>query len=749
MAETLRTIDEIIAAVADEPPGNITAQEIRDALFTAVPTGRSVSKIVAAAGASLREQVNADYVCDGTADEVQIQAAIDDVEALGGGEVKLTAGAFEIDSTVLTLAANVRLVGAGMRATVLHQNIWTSRLLGAGGEIGATDLTTLTANALPGDQTLTLSSTSSITSSDYLQLGSDAIYSDPPDDGVNAVDLTVRRGEVVRVASVDSGTQVTLYGFVRDTYNTSDSASVRMLTFVEGVGVRDLSIINSDPGAHGSAAMMLQFAYCKGWSVENVYLQGADSHGVNVRTSIDGRIHGLICEDFSDDVVNSRFGYGVGIARDVENLVISDCIFRRVRHGVTTLGAANERGIPRNILVVGCLASECTHAAFDTHVQGDGITFLGCRAQNCPAPGFHLRSPNTHVIGCSTDWCATGVFVQRCAHGSTVKGSTFRHIVRVGTEGGTEGYGARINRAARVVVEGNEINGTERQAIFVGGHADGTPTPTIRNNRIINPNQDATGRAAYEETTGVSGSVIDGNEIRAYASGSAEVLSTGAITDAISIVSTNTGYEITGNKVKGQSGQIIDLNGATPGYIDNNRDLAIPAPGYPRDALMASAQGLAAQNFDRQGINGNSALVDGTVYYAGLAIPAGTRVSNIVVSVGIAGSSITTAEVALINKDGTRLAVSGNVNSDFESAGPTQIALSAAHDVEVSDFYYAAIFCTGGTMPQVARANIGASGQTAPVGSAARPAAAQTGQSSIPSTASFGNTAISLWAGVN
>ena len=47
-----------------------------------VPIARSATFVVAASNASLNARLTADYVCDGTADEEQIQAAIDAVEAL-------------------------------------------------------------------------------------------------------------------------------------------------------------------------------------------------------------------------------------------------------------------------------------------------------------------------------------------------------------------------------------------------------------------------------------------------------------------------------------------------------------------------------------------------------------------------------------------------------------------------------------------------------------------------------------------
>ena len=54
--------------------------------------------VVAASDAPAKAKATADYVCDGTHDEVEIQAAIDVAYAAGGGQVQLTAGTFYLQA---------------------------------------------------------------------------------------------------------------------------------------------------------------------------------------------------------------------------------------------------------------------------------------------------------------------------------------------------------------------------------------------------------------------------------------------------------------------------------------------------------------------------------------------------------------------------------------------------------------------------------------------------------------------------
>jgi hypothetical protein len=64
-----------------------------------------------------------DYVCDGTEDNVQIQAAIDYVDGLGGGNIKIKAGLYDIYTGIVGYTANhysnINIFGDGKEVTIL------------------------------------------------------------------------------------------------------------------------------------------------------------------------------------------------------------------------------------------------------------------------------------------------------------------------------------------------------------------------------------------------------------------------------------------------------------------------------------------------------------------------------------------------------------------------------------------------------------------------------------------------------
>jgi hypothetical protein len=78
----------------------------------AAKTGGAATFVVAASDASDRMKQQADYVADGTADDVQIQAAIDALP-VAGGTVSLSEGLFNISSAI-NLRTGTKLEGQGL-----------------------------------------------------------------------------------------------------------------------------------------------------------------------------------------------------------------------------------------------------------------------------------------------------------------------------------------------------------------------------------------------------------------------------------------------------------------------------------------------------------------------------------------------------------------------------------------------------------------------------------------------------------
>ncbi len=84
-----------------------------------IPSGRGATLIVAASDSYPNSAAQADYVCDGTNDEVQIQAAIDALPA-GGGKVSLSEGIFNLGADI-NLVSGTHLSGQGISTHLISQ----------------------------------------------------------------------------------------------------------------------------------------------------------------------------------------------------------------------------------------------------------------------------------------------------------------------------------------------------------------------------------------------------------------------------------------------------------------------------------------------------------------------------------------------------------------------------------------------------------------------------------------------------
>ena len=116
MPDTQRTLAALQSLLADNVAHEISPQDVRDFLVS-VYTQAGPSILVAASDAPTMVKNRADYVCDGTADDVQINAAIAASPA-AGGIVQLSGGTFAIAATI-NMTTGITLEGVG-KATVLQ-----------------------------------------------------------------------------------------------------------------------------------------------------------------------------------------------------------------------------------------------------------------------------------------------------------------------------------------------------------------------------------------------------------------------------------------------------------------------------------------------------------------------------------------------------------------------------------------------------------------------------------------------------
>lgn len=177
-------------------------------------------------------------------------------------------------------------------------------------------------------------------------------------------------------------------------------------------------------------------------------------------------------------------------------------------------------------------------------------------------------------------------------------------------------------------------------------------------------------------------------------------------------------------------------------------------PRRERDQLALTARGLIAEAHDMVNPAGN-ALASQTVYASLLGLRSGDTVTNIVVNVQVAGAGTVPTDVffGLYSTAGTRLALTADVSADagLTATGYQDFALTAPYQVTADDGYYVVALQNGSwgtTAVQLTRGP-----NNAPVvgalGASAAVAVQQTGQASLPASATWAVGAFPFWFGVS
>jgi hypothetical protein len=171
-----------------------------------------------------------------------------------------------------------------------------------------------------------------------------------------------------------------------------------------------------------------------------------------------------------------------------------------------------------------------------------------------------------------------------------------------------------------------------------------------------------------------------------------------------------------------------------------------------RAELLATGQGLISQNYDRSIAGGGASSTDGTVFFMALGLRAADVVTKLSIAISSAGGGITTSKVGLYKKDGTRLALSADQGTAWQSSGVKTISMITPYTVPADDLYYGAIIVkfsvASPTFLMAMQASTAGSVGEA-VGSGARAYGIQAGQTDLPSPATIAVGSKAYWIGAS
>jgi hypothetical protein len=398
---------------------------------------RTATLVVAASNATAAEKAGADYVCDGTADEVQIQAAIDALPATGGSVV-LSDGTFNT-STQIYSQFGLTLRGQG-KGTIIKA---TAGFTGGGdGMISLYNRTSLRGNTSGNDVTiadLTLDGNALVVTHLYLR-GYDAYVKNTHVRGVWFKNSTGSVYEILTDRAEDLQVSDCLFETAGD--SNVEARRMRRALFVNNVFkgktfqtyVRDAT--NGDITVTGNVFLDTNITFTP------------DSNGTTVARGF------VFTGNSFVSVTNNAYTMAL---REVSGVIISGNVFNtsRLTTDVDTGGiisfdptgnAARDVNISGNTFILGTSSSGTVSGPVMVIPVGDNVTI----ADNV------ISSPGTTTsMGISITGAATGVVIRN----NRIKGAG----------AGASRVGISVAGATGVHVEGNQLETLETGLNIVAG----------------------------------------------------------------------------------------------------------------------------------------------------------------------------------------------------------------------------------------------------------------------------------------
>jgi hypothetical protein len=467
-------VAERMAATANGT--TVAMQQLSSAMLaTGAVGGRAATKLVAASNASAQMIAAADYVCDGTADEVQINAALAALPS-GGGAVALSEGTFALAAPVVYPKARCTLRGMGMGATVL-------RVVNAGGAPINTNI---------------------------VQVNNDfCAISDLTVDGNKANNATATGMILLRV----SGTNRPVVQRVR-AINAALHAMVVDASVANGL-IRDCLFESA-----ANHNVVLRAVVGQPLVVSGCTFKGSSTNG------------GAVCDSgpvtLSDCQALSNAGYGFQINAGTSPVTLTNCLAQsgswygyqieagtsrvrligcqaitNVNVGINTLGTQAH--------LIGCLATGTTGEGRGFVNSGIDTLYTGCTAVDLTGTGFYqiAATSRAHYVGCQAINMQTGFQIANGA--ANIEGC---YVYGSGAAG--NGVGVHMDSAGgNHLVHGCRIMNNGYDGIWVG-----SPVSNVQiTNNSISDSSLATNGAAKHITVVGDRVHIDGNMLRDPAAG--------------------------------------------------------------------------------------------------------------------------------------------------------------------------------------------------------------------------------------
>ncbi|GJM60043.1 hypothetical protein [Persicobacter diffluens] len=332
---------------------------------------------VAANDATQAEKNEADFQCNGNADQNEINQAFKQ-----GKTVQLSSGTFRCNGTIA--GGNNILQGKGKDATTIISTTGTAITLKGSRKTGRGDQGrfNVSGNIAAGATTFTVNGNPELAVGEKFLIFSQDLYC-----GLRGY---YKNGEGAVVKSISGGT-ITVESPIKLDYKSTPR--IATYNFVDNVGMQDFTLRVSN----NSIAMSMEFA-------TNVFYKN-----INLIDPTEGcwqgfrimNVYGFEYTDlYAEGILHGRstsnpHGYGFYIS-GAEDGLIKNCKGYNNKHSFEISGY-NEVPVSRNIRIENCETDTDWRSGFSTHGAASDIDWINCTVKNGNG-GFLIRSDNNRII---------------------------------------------------------------------------------------------------------------------------------------------------------------------------------------------------------------------------------------------------------------------------------------------------------------------------------------------------------------
>lgn len=362
-----------------------------------------------------------------------INTAFEVADAIGARAVSLPPGTYDGTDDKVTGKSGVSLFGvegqsvidfsgrASYNTDLLNGLISYKGTAGAG-VLSTDSTTTLTADASIGDTTLTLADTSALTAGDLIEVSETG--AGPWVDS----SIAVRVAQLIKIASVDSSTQITLAAPCRDAYTTANSAGVRLVAPVKDFEIRGIRVIGKGRDASTSGDVGLTIYFGAHFRVHRCQFIGVDARSISP----------VSCYDFDIDDnylwtdekgANNSVNYGIAYTSACTDGRMKGNRIINFRHGIVSshlsMALSEEYpGISRAITIENNHIVNTWHAGISVHNDCEDVYYIGNHLINCDR-GLEFRDKNVTARNNTIRGCNLGIMIRGRATAFSVIGNVF------------------------------------------------------------------------------------------------------------------------------------------------------------------------------------------------------------------------------------------------------------------------------------------------------------------------------------